>query len=98
VHASVRKFKVDPEQMDEILRRITDGFIPQIADAPGFTAYHAVDAGNGILITVTLGDDLDAVERSTEIGAEFVRTELSDLDVERVEAAHGEVRITQVFQ
>jgi hypothetical protein len=95
MHASVRKFKVDPERMGEVMRRIDDGFVPRIAESSGFVAYHAVDAGNGILITVTFGDDLEAVERTTEIGAEFVRDELSDLEVERVEAAHGEVMISR---
>jgi hypothetical protein len=95
MHASVRKFKVDIERMDEVLRRLAEGFVPRIAELPGFTAYHAVDAGHGILIAVTFGDDLEAVERTTEIGVEFVRDELSDVEIERVEAAHGEVRVSQ---
>jgi hypothetical protein len=47
------------------------------------------------VITVTLGEDAPAVERSTELAAEFVRDELADLEVERVEAAHGEVTVQQ---
>jgi hypothetical protein len=95
MHASVRKYKVDQEQMGELSRRIDGRFTPRLSQLPGFVAYHAVDAGNGILITVTLGNDLDAVERSTDLAAEFVRDELSDLEIERVEAAHGEVIVSQ---
>jgi hypothetical protein len=95
MHASVRKYKVDPSQMDEVSRRVADGFVPRVSAVSGFVGYHVVDAGNGILITVTLGNDLDAVEQSTAIAADFVRDELSDIEVERVEAAHGEVTVSE---
>jgi hypothetical protein len=95
MHASVRKYKVDPNDMDEISRRTADKFVPRVSESPGFAAYHFVDAGNGILITVTLGDDRKAVEQSADLAAQFVRDELSDIEVERVEAASGEVAVSQ---
>lgn len=95
MHASVRKYKVDEGQLDELWARIADTFVPRLEGSPGFVGYHVVDAGNGVVITVTLGDDASAVERSTELAAEFVRDQLADLDVERVEAAHGEVTVSQ---
>jgi hypothetical protein len=93
MHASVRKYKVDEEQIAELSRRIENTFTPRLSGIPGFGGYYAVDATHGIVITVTLGEDAAAVERSTELAAEFVRDELSDLEVERVEAAHGEVMV-----
>jgi hypothetical protein len=95
MHASVRKYKVDQGQMDQLSQRITDTFVPRVSESPGFVAYYVVDAGNGILITVTVGDDPEIVERSTEMAAEFVRDELADIEIERVEAAHGDVTVSQ---
>jgi 3-oxoacyl-ACP reductase-like protein len=95
MHASVRKYKVDPAQLDQVSQRISDTFVPRVSEASGFVAYYVVDAGSGILITVTVGDDLEGVQRSTELAAEFVRDELTDVEIERVEAAHGEVRVSQ---
>jgi hypothetical protein len=80
MHASVRKYKVDQGKMDQLSQRISDTFVPRVSEAPGFAAYYVVDAGNGILITVTVGDDPEMVERSTEM--------------ERVEAAHGDVTVS----
>jgi hypothetical protein len=94
MHASIRKYKVDPSQVDEVARRVAETFVPQVSTVSGFVGYHVVDAGNGILITVTLGNDPDAVERSTDLAAEFVREELSEIEIERVEAAHGEVTVS----
>jgi hypothetical protein len=93
MHASVRKYKVDEEQIEELSRRIDETFAPRLSDIPGFGGYYAIDATHGIVITVTLGEDAAAVERSTELAAEFVQAELADLEIERVEAAHGEVMV-----
>jgi hypothetical protein len=95
MQASVRKYKIDQSQMDEVSRRVADTFVPRVSAVPGFAAYYVVDAGNGILITVTVGDDSTTVEQSADLAAEFVRDELPDLDIERVEAASGEVTVTQ---
>ncbi|HEY7151284.1 MAG TPA: hypothetical protein VH391_06360 [Solirubrobacterales bacterium] len=93
MHASVRKYKVDEEQIEELSRRIEDAFVPRLSGIPGFGGYYVVDATHGIVITVTLGEDAAAVERSTELATEFVRDELTDLEIERIEAAHGEVLV-----
>ncbi len=95
MHASVRKYQVDAGQIEELSRRIAEMFVPRLSEIPGFGGYYVVDATHGIVITVTLGEDAAAVERSTELAAEFVRDELADLEVERVEAAHGEVTVSQ---
>ena len=95
MHASVRKYKVDPGQMDEVSRRVEERFVSRVSQLPGFGAYHVVDAGNGILITVTLGEDPEAVDQSADLAAEFVRDELSDVEIERVEAATGDVTVSR---
>ncbi len=93
MHAGVRKYQVVEDQIAELSRRIEETFAPRLSGIPGFGGYYVVDATHGIVITVTLGEDAAAVERSTELAAEFVRDELADLEVERVEAAHGEVTV-----
>ena len=95
MHASVRKYKVDETQIDQLSRRIEDTFVPRLSGIPGFGGYYVVDATHGIVITVTLGENAAAVERSTELATEFVRDELADIEVERVEAAHGEVTVAR---
>jgi hypothetical protein len=95
MHASVRKYKADPSRVEEVSGRVADTFVQRVSAVSGFVGYYLVDVGNGIVITVTLGDDSGAVEQSTDLAAEFVRDELSDIEIERVEAAHGEVTVSQ---
>jgi hypothetical protein len=95
MYASIRKYQVDEDQMAEVMRRVDQSFASRLEGSPGFAGYYAVDCGNRILITVTLGEDREAVDRSAEMAAEFVRDELSDMDIERVEAAAGEVAVSR---
>jgi hypothetical protein len=92
----MRKYKIDSEQMPEFSRRVTESFVPRISHAPGFVGYYLVDAGNGITISFTLGEDPDAVASTMDTAVEFVTEELGDMEIERVEAAHGDVTVSEV--
>jgi hypothetical protein len=98
MYASVRKYRVEAEQMDELMSRIDSGFASRIESSPGFVAYQALDCGRdhtggGLLITISTFADYEAAERSAEIAKEFVRDELADFKIEPIEAATGEVKV-----
>jgi hypothetical protein len=95
VHAAMRKYKIDQDQIEEFSRRVANDFVPRISGAPGFTGYYMVDAGNGIVITFTLGEDPDAVASTMDTAVEFVTDKLGDMEIERVEAAHGDVTVSE---
>ncbi len=92
---SVRKYQIDPEQLDELNRRIEESFAPRVEQMPGFVDYEVIDCGGGRLYTVTTCNDREAAERSVELAAEFVEHELEGIDIERVEAAIGEVTVSR---
>src|SRR6266849_8505045 len=65
-------------------RNSTDG-LPRAAlspcpgRTPGFEAYYLVDAGNGVVVSISLFGDRDAAEESTRGAAEWVSRNLADL-------------------
>jgi hypothetical protein len=98
MYASVRKYRVEAERMDELMNRIDSGFAAQIETAPGFVAYQALDCGRdhtggGLLIAISTFTDYAAAERSAEMAKAFVRDELADFRIEAIEAATGEVKV-----
>lgn len=100
MYASVRKYLVDADRVDELMHRVDEKFAPQLEQMPGFVAYQVVDAGEdrvgkGIVFSLTLCHDREAAERSIEVAAEFVGAELGDMEIERVEAAAGEVKVNR---
>jgi|SRR5688572_1799231 hypothetical protein len=97
METSVRKYKVDEEQIDELIRRVDEKFAPSIEAMPGFVAYQLLDCGHGILMTVTTCHDREAAERSVELAADFVAKELEGIEIERVEATIGEVGVSRAI-
>ena len=97
MHTSVRKYKVDPEQMEELIRRVDETFAPRVEAMPGFVAYELLDCGYGIVLTITTCHDREAAERSVELAADFVGRELEGIAVERVEATIGEVGVSRAL-
>ena len=97
MHTSVRKYKVDPEEVDELVRQVDETFAPRVEAMPGFVAYQLLDCGNGIVLSITTCHDREAAERSVELAADFVATELEGIAIERVEATIGEVGVSRAL-
>jgi len=46
MHVAIRRYQLeDPNSVHEVLRRVNEGFIPIIKEAPGFLTYYALTAG-----------------------------------------------------
>jgi hypothetical protein len=43
MHVAIRRCQLAPTLADELLRRVNEGFISVIKDAPGFLGYYALD-------------------------------------------------------
>jgi hypothetical protein len=95
MYASVRKFRCRPDQVAEALHRVDEIFAPRLEDMPGFVAYECVDCGDGVVCSMTVCLDHEASERSVMMSAEFVRDDLGDIEIERLEALDGEVRVSR---
>jgi hypothetical protein len=100
MYASVRKYDVDAERVDDLMHRVDEIFAARIQEMPGFVAYQVIDAGpdrggETRVFTITICSDREAAERSADLAAEFVREELSDIKMERLESATGTVTVSR---
>ena len=94
---SVRRYRTDPAQMDELMHRIDDEFCELIEREPGFVAYQALDCGDGTCVTITTFRDRAGAEESVTTAAGFVRDRLSDVEIERLDASLGEVKVSRAI-
>ena len=69
--------------------------VPRLEEMPGFVAYECVDCGDGIVCSMTVCMDQESSGRSVMMSAEFVRDELADIEIERLEALDGEVGVSR---
>src|SRR3712207_8031185 len=52
----------DPQKVAQVGE---EGFVPIISEMPGFVAHYLVDAGDGVMVAVSVFEHKDAEEQST---------------------------------
>ena len=96
MHLAIRRYRVDPNSVDEVMRKVDEGFVPIISDGPGFLAYYVLSAGEGRLATVSVFEDRAGAERSNEMAADYVKENLASLLPDPPEITAGEVQVHEV--
>jgi len=91
---TVRRYEgvTDPE---EAARVVEQGFVPLISKLPGFIAYYWVDAGNGVMISVSVFTNKEAAQESNRIAANFAKQHMASLlpNPPRITAGHVVARL-----
>ena len=95
MYASVRKFRCQPDQVAEAMHRVDEIFAPRLEEMPGFVAYECINCGDGVVCSMTVCLDEEACQRSVTMSAEFVRDDLSDIEIERIDALDGAVSVSR---
>jgi hypothetical protein len=88
----IRKYRFDSSQRDRVTRAIEETFVGRLKEQQWFNGYYVVIEGD-TLFSITVGDDRQGVENSAQMAADFIQEELSDVDIERLEATTGEVAV-----
>ncbi len=93
MYVSVRHYDLDAETVDELMRRVEEGFVPIISNAPGFIAYYALDAGEGVVASISIFTDQAGAEESNRMAADYVKQNLATLLQSLPEITAGEVKV-----
>jgi hypothetical protein len=96
--ATVRMYRANPAQMDELLHILDAEFLPRIRERPGLCAYQAIDGGDGTLATVSCFTSREEAEASTELASAFIAERLEDFDIERTGLMSGEIKVSVAEQ
>lgn len=94
---SVRRYRMDPARVDELMHRVDEGFAEEIQREPGFVGYQVLDCGDGDLVTITTFRDREGAENSVATAAAWVRDNLSDVEIERTDAFMGEAKVSRAI-
>ena len=69
MYASVRRYEGVTDAVAEAGRRVAEGFVPLIRDMDGFVADYCVDAGDGVMCSISVFEDRSGAEASNERAA-----------------------------
>ena len=95
MYASLRTYRIGSGSVEAVMRRVERDFAEAVSQEPGFLAYHAVDTGNDMVMTISLFHDRKQAEASNELAAQWVAEELSDLNVTRVGVIGGQAMVSR---
>jgi quinol monooxygenase YgiN len=93
--ATIRRYRLNSGSMDALLHEIDVGFAEMIQEQDGFIAYEVMDCGDGHLTTISTFADREAAEASTDAAAAWIRENLADYDMERLDVSTGELAVSR---
>lgn len=91
--AVLRRYRVDPRNVETIATRARDGFVPIISALPGFASYSLLDAGNGTIVTLSGFTNQAGADESINAAAAWIRDNLGPLMPNPPEVSSGQMKL-----
>jgi hypothetical protein len=90
MYASVRRYD-GVSDVHEVTRRVNEGFIQILREIPGFVDYYCIDAGGGVVVSVSVFQDRASAEQSNARASDYVRENLASILATPPQITAGEV-------
>ena len=91
MYLTIRHYRVPPSKMAEVVRRVDDIWLDKLNKLEGFETYFVIQEDDSHLTSVSGFLDEKSGRKAAEASAEWVGSNLSDLDVEFLEMRQGPV-------
>ena len=76
MQATIRRYEgVDAARTDEVVERVYETLVPRLRELHGFSGYYLLDAGNGVLSSVSLFQTSEQAEESATLVAKWISDE-----------------------
>ena len=90
MYVAVRRYEGVNDSL-KVGQLVEEDYVPIISEMPGFVAYYCVDAGDGVMVSISLFEHKDTEEQSTFRAGEFVAQDLGLLAPNPPQVTAGEV-------
>ena len=94
--SSIRRYSVRRGSVEELSRRVQEGFVPLVRQMKGFGGYYLINGGPDVLITISVFDSADEAIASNEKAADWVRNNVLEATRGLPEVMVGDVLIAEV--
>jgi hypothetical protein len=76
MYATIRRYEsVDQTRTSELVKKADETLVPRLSKLPGFSGYHLIEAGNGVISSVGFFETSAQVDESTRVASAWVREE-----------------------
>jgi hypothetical protein len=74
MHATLRRYEgVDQVRSDEMAEKVNETLLSRLSELAGFGGYYLVEAGDGVITSVSLFETAAQADESTPLVSEWVR-------------------------
>ncbi len=92
-YTAIRRIKVQPGSIDEVVQLAASGLVPIISSVPGSVEYVGVQVGEDVALTISLFETQEQAEESNRGAAEWIKQNMASFAAGPHEiVAVGEVR------
>jgi hypothetical protein len=72
--ATIRRYEsVDQARTSELVKKTDETLVPSLTELPGFSGYSLIEAGNGVLSSISYFDTAAHADESTRLASNWVR-------------------------
>jgi hypothetical protein len=74
MYGTIRRYEsIDKTLTSELIDKAKDRLVPKLSELPGFNGYFLIEAGNGVMSSVSFFDTAAHAEESTQVASNWVR-------------------------
>jgi hypothetical protein len=74
MYCTIRRYEaIDQNRTSELVKKVEETFVPRLSKLPGFSGYELIDAGNGVLSSISFFDTSAQADESTRVATTWVR-------------------------
>jgi hypothetical protein len=97
MYITIRRFRVDPEVIDEVIDLAKNKFLPELVAIPGFKAFYHLHTGEDTLVSISIFADKTGADASNRLSQECAK-EFVDILPTPPEIIEGEVVTLEVLE
>ena len=72
--ATIRRYEaIDQSRKNELIKKLDESLLPTLSELPGFNGYSVIDAGDGVMTSVSFFDTAAQADESTRVSSTWVR-------------------------
>ena len=76
MHATIRRYEgVNVARTNEITGKVNETLVPELRQLPGFAGYYLIEAGNGVLSSLSLFQTSEQADKSTTVVTKWIADE-----------------------
>ena len=72
--ATIRRYEaIDQARTSEVVKQADETLLPSLSELPGFSGYYLIEAGNGVMSSISFFDTSAHADESTRVASDWVR-------------------------